>query len=149
MFSERLVHFTGRPSSNAALATIWYSTMKPAFAPNPPPTAALTPCTWAASRPSLAASSSRTPCGPCVAAQNVNPPSGVPGVTTMPAGSIGTGRDALVDDAGAHDDVGGVEHALDGTGAHAVGDVGSLRLEHHGGAGLDPASGSTTAGSGS
>ena len=92
MFSDRVsVHFTGRPSSNAAFAAIRCSGYNPFFAPKPPPTAGLKPRSNAGSSPRFIAISSRTPCGPCVAAWNVRPPAGSPGTTTMPFGSIGTG----------------------------------------------------------
>ena len=86
----------------------------------------------AGSRPSSIAISSRTPCGPCDATQIVRPPAGSPGTATMPPGSIGTGATRWLTMRCAHDDVGVVEHALDRTGAHRVGDVRTLRLVQHG-----------------
>ena len=91
MSSDRVsVHFTGRPSSIAALAATMYSTYTAAFGPKPPPTHGQRTRSCSGSSPSTGASAPCAACGAWCDTQQVTPPSGSPGTARITLHSIGT-----------------------------------------------------------
>ena len=119
------------------LATMRYSTVTPALAPKPPPTAAFAPRTTLGIEPELGRELVTHTVRTLRRGPERQPAVGLARHRDDPAGSIGTGATRWFTIARRDHHVGVVEHALDRAGTHRVGDVRSLRLEHHRRAGRD------------